>query len=91
MPRQPKKVHWDHLLDEAEWLRRDFREERVWKMSEAKKRAGACVREWTLRAKDRGRFVEEGEAAGSRLAYRREGEQDGGVGGGRDLAENKGC
>jgi hypothetical protein len=91
VPRQPKKVHWDHLLDEAEWLRRDFREERVWKMSEAKKRAGACVREWTLRAKDRGRFVEEGEAAGSRLAYRREGEQDGGVGGGENLAENKGC
>jgi HSA len=90
VPRQPKKVHWDHLLDEAEWLRRDFREERVWKMSEAKKRAGECVRELTLRAKDRGRFMEDGEVAGSGLAYQREGEQDGEVDGGQDLAENKG-
>jgi hypothetical protein len=77
VPRQPRKVHWDHLLEEAEWLRRDFREERVWKMGKAKKRAGECVREWTLRAKDRGRFVEEGEVTRSGLGYRREGEQDG--------------
>jgi hypothetical protein len=76
VPRQPRKVHWDHLLEEAEWLRRDFREERVWKMGKAKKSAGECVREWTLRAKDRGRFVEEGEVTGSGLGYRREGEQD---------------
>jgi len=73
VPRQPKKVYWDRLLDEAEWLRRDFREERVWKMVEAKKREGECVTEWTLRAKDRGRFVAGGEVAGSGLAYRREG------------------
>jgi hypothetical protein len=90
VPRQPKKVHWDHLLDEAEWLRRDFREERVWKMDEAKTRAGECVREWTLRAKDRGRFVDEGEVAGSGLAYRREGEQDEDVGWGRDFAVRTG-
>jgi chromatin modification-related protein VID21 len=69
VPRQPKKVHWDHLLDEAEWLRRDFREERVWKMGEAKKMAGDCMREWTLRAKDKGRIVEEGEVRGSGLGY----------------------
>ena len=85
VPRLPRKVHWDHLLEEAEWLRRDFREERVWKMGKAKKRAGECVREWTLRAKDRGRFVEEGEVTGSGLGYRREGEQDGDVGWGWDI------
>jgi hypothetical protein len=85
VPRQPRKVHWDHLLEEAEWLRRDFREERVWKMGKAKERAEECVREWTLRAKDRGRFVEEGEVAGSGLGYRREGEQDGDVGWGWDI------
>lgn len=85
VPRLPRKVHWDHLLEEAEWLRRDFREERVWKMGKAKKRAGECLREWTLRLKDRGRFVEEEELMGSGLGYRREGEQDGDMGWGWDI------
>jgi hypothetical protein len=82
VPRQPKKVHWDHLLDEAEWLRRDFREDRMWKMGEAKKRAEECVKEWTLRAKDSGRFMEEGEVADSGLG----GELDGDVGWEREFA-----
>ena len=81
VPRQPKKVHWDYLLDEAEWLRGDFREERVWKMGGARKRAEECVGEWTLRAKARGRFVEEGEVTESGLGYRRGGEQAEALGG----------
>ena len=70
---QRQKVHWDHLLDEAEWLRRDFREERVWMLGEAKKRAEQCVKKWRSRVKERGRFVEDGEVTGSALGYRREG------------------
>lgn len=68
-------MHWDYLLEEAEWLRRDFREERVWKLNEAKKRARECVKGWTVRVKERGHFVEDGEATGSELGYRREGER----------------
>jgi hypothetical protein len=78
--RQPKKVHWDYLLDEAEWLRRGFREERVWKMSEAKKKAGECLEVWRLRVNARGRYVEDGEVTGVGLGYRREGVRDGDVG-----------
>ena len=74
VPRQ--KVHWDHLLDEAEWLRRDFREERVWMMGEAKKRAELCVKEWRSRVTERGRLVEHGELMGSAPGYRREGLAD---------------
>jgi hypothetical protein len=77
--RQPKKVHWNYLLDEAEWLRRDFREERVWKMGEAKKRAEECLQVWRLRVDKRGRFVEDGEVMGLELGYRREGVRIGDV------------
>jgi hypothetical protein len=72
-------VHWDYVLDEAEWLRRDFREERLLKMSEAKKRAGECLRAWTLRVKKKGCFVEDGEGTGCGLGYRREGDRNGDV------------
>ena len=51
--RQPKRqvepvrqtTHWDVLLQEAKWMRTDFREERKWKMTVAKNLAYACV-EW---------------------------------------------
>jgi hypothetical protein len=92
--RQPRKVHWDYLLDEAEWLRRDFREERVWKMDEAKKRAGECLEAWRLRIKERGRFVEvEGDAhgvTGLGLGYRREGVCHGEAGTGRAFTARTG-
>src|SRR5436305_10692346 len=87
--RQPKKVHWDYLLDEAEWLRRDFREERVWKMDEAKKRVGECLEAWRLRVKERGRFVEVEEDAhgltGIWLGYRRGGDGPGEACKGREV------
>ena len=67
VPRRPNKAHWDYVLDEAEWLRRDFRQERVWKMSKAKKRAEECVKGWNLRVKERGRFVEDSELRRSKL------------------------
>lgn len=86
VPRQPKKVHWDYLVDEAEWLRRDFREERVWKMGEAKKKAEECLKAWMLRVKERGRFSEDGVVIGSELGYRREGARNGDVGWEGDLA-----
>src|SRR2546423_3793763 len=75
--RQPREVHWDYVLDEAEWLRKDFREERVWKMREARKRAEACVQGWRLRVNESCHLVEDGEATRSRLGYRREGVRDG--------------
>jgi HSA len=86
VPRQPKKVHWDYLLDEAGWLRRDFREERVWRMGEAKKMAGECLKAWMLRVEERGRFVEDEDVTGSELGYRREGARDGDVGWEGDFA-----
>ena len=51
--RQPKRqvepvrqtTHWDVLLQEAKWLRTDFREERKWKMTVARNLATACA-EW---------------------------------------------
>lgn len=49
--RQPKRseepirptTHWDVLLQEAKWMRTDFREERKWKMAVAKNLAYACA------------------------------------------------
>ncbi|KAF8859207.1 hypothetical protein BDZ45DRAFT_621398 [Acephala macrosclerotiorum] len=51
--RQPKRsvepvrqtTHWDVLLQEAKWMRTDFREERKWKMTVAGNLAFACA-EW---------------------------------------------
>jgi chromatin modification-related protein VID21 len=51
--RQPKRApepvrpttHWDVLLQEAKWMRTDFREERKWKMTTARNLAFACA-EW---------------------------------------------
>lgn len=51
--RQPKRspepirptAHWDVLLQEAKWMRTDFREERKWKMMVAKNLAYDCA-EW---------------------------------------------
>jgi chromatin modification-related protein VID21 len=57
--RQPKKLrhppipksHWDYLLEEAEWMRTDFAEERRWKIVEAREFAYQCV-EWHLAKPD---------------------------------------
>ncbi|KAE8440431.1 hypothetical protein EG329_007614 [Mollisiaceae sp. DMI_Dod_QoI] len=51
--RQPKRspepirqtTHWDLLLQEAKWMRTDFREEMKWKMTVARNLACACA-EW---------------------------------------------
>ncbi|KAL5317875.1 hypothetical protein ACEPPN_014975 [Leptodophora sp. 'Broadleaf-Isolate-01'] len=51
--RQPKRSaepirqtsHWDLLLQEAKWMRTDFREERKWKSTVARNLAYACA-EW---------------------------------------------
>eukprot|EP00899_Mesostigma_viride_P018488 jgi/Mesvir1/26640/Mv24037-RA.1 len=43
LPRFPEparpKVHWDYLLEEMEWLAKDFQRERKWKSAQAKKLA----------------------------------------------------
>lgn len=75
MPRRPRKVFWDYLLEEAQWLRRDFREERVWKMRVASEVAGECREEWEWRVREKGYFegVVGGDSGGDgrRLGYRR--------------------
>lgn len=51
--RQPERAkepirpssHWDVLLQEAKWMRTDFREERKWKIAVARNMAYACA-EW---------------------------------------------
>ena len=51
--RQPRRApepvrpttHWDVLLQEAKWMRTDFREEKKWKLAAAKNLASACA-EW---------------------------------------------
>ncbi|KAK9748335.1 hypothetical protein RND81_02G050600 [Saponaria officinalis] len=35
-PRRPK-THWDHVLEEMNWLSKDFEAERKWKLAQAKK------------------------------------------------------
>lgn len=53
--RQPKKArgpgvpksHWDYMLEEMEWMRTDFAEERRWKVVEAREFAYQVV-EWHL-------------------------------------------
>ncbi|KAI9204213.1 uncharacterized protein BJ171DRAFT_582192 [Polychytrium aggregatum] len=39
------KVQWDHLLDEAKWLREDFRQERKWKIAAARQ-LSLWIMEW---------------------------------------------
>ena len=39
-----RKVHWDYLLAEAAWLAHDFREERKWKRTVAKKLVRAVAK-----------------------------------------------
>ena len=46
------KTHWDYLLQEMEWLSKDFREERQWKVALAKKAVKAVSRWHTERALD---------------------------------------
>jgi len=41
---QRNKTHWDYLLEEMEWLSKDFREERAWKVALAKKAVKAVTR-----------------------------------------------
>jgi len=43
-PQRPSS-HWDVVLQEAKWMRTDFREERKWKMTVARNLALACA-EW---------------------------------------------
>jgi hypothetical protein len=38
------KVHWDYLLEEGEWMAKDFALERKWKLMVAKKLARAVMR-----------------------------------------------
>ena len=54
---QRNKTHWDYLLEEMEWLSKDFREERNWKAAVARKAVKAVSR-WHL---GRGRVEERGE------------------------------
>ncbi|ODN97394.1 hypothetical protein L198_03958 [Cryptococcus wingfieldii CBS 7118] len=57
--RQPKKArappiakaHWDYLLEEMEWMRTDFSEERRWKVVQAREFAYEVV-EWHLASSD---------------------------------------
>lgn len=41
---QRNKTHWDYLLQEMEWLSKDFREERQWKIALARKAVKAVTR-----------------------------------------------
>ncbi|RDW64782.1 hypothetical protein BP6252_10433 [Coleophoma cylindrospora] len=43
-PNRPK-THWDVVIQEAKWMRTDFREERKWKMAVSRNLASACA-EW---------------------------------------------
>ena len=44
--------HWDVLLEEAKWMRTDFREERKWKIAAAKNLATWCA-EWVGSSQER--------------------------------------
>ena len=39
---QRNKTHWDYVLQEMEWLSKDFREERQWKIALARKAVKAA-------------------------------------------------
>ena len=54
---QRNKVHWDYLLEEMEWLSKDFCEERQWKVALARKAAKA-VTKWH---QDRERSARDGD------------------------------
>jgi hypothetical protein len=56
---QRNKTHWDYLLEEMEWLSKDFREERQWKVALARK-AVKAVSKWH---QDRERSERDGDRA----------------------------
>ena len=43
------KTHWDYLLQEMEWLSKDFREERQWKVALARKAVKELVSKGLIR------------------------------------------
>ena len=49
--------HWDALLEEAKWMRTDFREERKWKIAIAKNLAIWCA-EWKDSSQERRRALQ---------------------------------
>jgi chromatin modification-related protein VID21 len=63
--RQPKRAaeptrppsHWDVVLQEAKWMRADFREERKWKMAAARRLANACA-DWCASSPDERRAMQ---------------------------------
>ncbi|KAF4634733.1 hypothetical protein G7Y89_g3369 [Cudoniella acicularis] len=63
--RQPKRAlepnrpttHWDVLLQEAKWMRTDFREERKWKMTVARNMAFTCA-EWVAASPEDRRLLQ---------------------------------
>lgn len=63
-----KKVHWDYLLEEMQWLSNDFRQERKWKMAVARKVAYAAKRQWESRNSKADRDVKANYTAIRKLA-----------------------
>mmetsp|Transcript_971 Transcript_971/g.2083 ORF Transcript_971/g.2083 Transcript_971/m.2083 type:complete len:1855 (-) Transcript_971:1156-6720(-) len=65
LPKQPEaprsKAHWDYLLDEMVWMATDFREERKWKISLARKVSKLIVRHFQEKDARQERFRREEE------------------------------
>lgn len=55
-PIRPKS-HWDILIQEALWMRTDFKEERKWKRTVAKNLAYACA-EWIFSSQDERKLLQ---------------------------------
>ena len=65
---QRNKSHWDYLLEEAEWLSKDFKEERAWKVALAKKAGRAVAKAFADRERAKANGVLSDSARQRKLA-----------------------
>ncbi|GAX77679.1 hypothetical protein CEUSTIGMA_g5122.t1 [Chlamydomonas eustigma] len=64
------KVHWDHLLEEMEWLAKDFTRERGWKLKQCKRYAASISKSnLGIEARAINREKQEAEATRKKAAW----------------------
>ncbi|KAM4050566.1 E1A-binding protein p400-like isoform 2-T2 [Anomaloglossus baeobatrachus] len=67
-PSRPKS-HWDYLLEEMQWLAADFAQERMWKMTSAKKMVRTAARYVHEKKQNDARVKKKGEERLRRIAW----------------------
>ena len=65
-----KRTHWDYLLQEMEWLAKDYGEERKWKIALAKKVSAAVLKYHKMKGNQRARELKQQDQNLKKIAKR---------------------